>query len=295
MKIMTMSMVVGTDACNAKCPFCVSKMTGTECMPTDGYFLFGRNFQKAKDLALKNNVTTVLITGKGEPTLYPKQISECAFALREFPFIELQTNGIVLENWRYEDNPKILESWYMNGMTTISLSIVHYLKDRNAEILGGQHYNMNRLVTYLQSFGFLVRINCTMINGYIGSVATVKDMIRWCQEAKVDQLTLRPMTVPPISQNEEVSMWANSHNRRLNWETQKKIHEYISVNGNKLMTLPHGAEVFAFGDMTVCLSDCLTLAPDKDEIRQLIVYPNGRVAYDWVYDKASTLLPAEKK
>ena len=294
MKIMTMSMVVGTDACNAKCPFCVSKMTGTECIPTDGDFLFGRNFKKAKQLALSSGVTTVLITGKGESTLYPKQISACTLALKEFPFIELQTNGIVLEKWRYKDNPKILESWYMNGMTTISLSVVHYLKDRNAEIFGGQHYDIERLVAYLQSFGFLVRINCTMINGYIGSVATVDDMIGWCQEVVVDQLTFRPMTVPPISRNKEVSMWANSHNRKLDYKTQKKIHEYISVNGNKLMTLPHGAEVFAFGDMTVCLSDCLTLAPNTDEIRQLIVYPNGRVAYDWVYDKASTLLPAEK-
>jgi len=35
MKIQTMSVVVGTSACNAKCPFCVSSTTFTPDLPTN--------------------------------------------------------------------------------------------------------------------------------------------------------------------------------------------------------------------------------------------------------------------
>ncbi len=294
MKIMTMSMVCGTKRCNAKCPFCVSRMTGTESMSKDESFLFGRNFKKARDLALRNGVTTVLITGKGEPTIYPLQISSCVAKLREFPFIELQTNGLVLEQWRYEDYPKILESWYLNGLTTISLSVVHYKQSKNRKIYGSEHYSLSRLSAYLQLFGFLVRINCTMVGGYIDSVNKVKEIIRWCQNMNIDQLTLRPVTSPAVSQDQDAYNWVND-NHKPDWETSNQVDEYIHLNGNQLMTLPHGAKVFDFDGLTMCLSDCLTLAPNTDEIRQLIVYPNGRVSYDWVYDEASTLLPMEKE
>jgi len=95
MKIQTFSIVAGTEACNAHCPFCVSKMTGhTGAAPTTGDINF-RNLRKAVQLAKLGGCTTVLITGKGEPTLCPDEIQTYLIEVgREFPFIELQTNGL---------------------------------------------------------------------------------------------------------------------------------------------------------------------------------------------------------
>ena len=69
MKFRTFSIVVGNNACNAKCDFCVAKMTDQvnfKCKDIDH-----RVFNVACSLADKAGVTTALLTSKGEPTLFP--------------------------------------------------------------------------------------------------------------------------------------------------------------------------------------------------------------------------------
>ena len=75
MKIQSLSVVAGTKACDASCPFCISKMTGFSELPKEGQ-LNVTNFKKAIQLARIGGCETLLVTGKGEPTLYPKQITE---------------------------------------------------------------------------------------------------------------------------------------------------------------------------------------------------------------------------
>jgi len=98
MKISTMSVVVGTRACNASCPFCVSKMTPRMAELPATTDIPVRNLRKSLLFAERSGVSTILLTGKGEPTLYPDQVD---FYLREiarngrFPFVEMQTNGFL--------------------------------------------------------------------------------------------------------------------------------------------------------------------------------------------------------
>ena len=98
MKIQTFSIVAGSEACNARCPFCVSKMTVPHGIDLKEPEVNMRNFGKACRLAKMSGATTAMITSKGEPTLFPEQVTRYMEALRpfEFPFIELQSNGIVL-------------------------------------------------------------------------------------------------------------------------------------------------------------------------------------------------------
>ena len=95
MHFQTFSIVVGTRACNAHCPFCISKQTGLFGTPPTVNW---RNFHIDCNLAQKANTTTVLLTGKGEPTLYPDHITDTLNGLRDykFPLIEMQTNGILM-------------------------------------------------------------------------------------------------------------------------------------------------------------------------------------------------------
>jgi len=80
-----------------------------------------RNLKIACMLAEKSGATTCLITGKGEPTLYPDLITEYIEAVNDtFPFIELQTNGINLKKIKEET----LRRWYGLGLTTVCLSAV---------------------------------------------------------------------------------------------------------------------------------------------------------------------------
>ena len=73
MKIGTFSVVVGTAACDAACPFCVSKMTAQNAPASPE--INWRNFEIGCRFARDGGVSTMLLTGKGEPLIYPRQIT----------------------------------------------------------------------------------------------------------------------------------------------------------------------------------------------------------------------------
>ena len=127
MKIQTFSIVVGGNYCDAHCPFCVSKMTGTQ----DDTEVKWKNFQVASKFAKSCGVTTVLLTGKGEPSFYHGAVDRYLLELEpfEFPFIELQTNGLTLLN-----NEDWIKCWATHGLTAVSISVVHFSAMSNAEI-----------------------------------------------------------------------------------------------------------------------------------------------------------------
>lgn len=134
MKITTFSIVAGSLACNARCPFCVARMTPQNNIGTKEPEVNWRNFRKACLLAKQAGTTTVLITSKGEPTLFPDQITTFLEKLGEFdfPIIEMQTNGILIADGKIDD--ETLKRWYDLGLTTVAISIVHYDPKKNHEI-----------------------------------------------------------------------------------------------------------------------------------------------------------------
>jgi len=101
--VTTLSVLIGSRACNAKCPFCVSQMTPDCGIGIKEPVINWRNFDLSCRYAQKNDISTVMLTGKGEPTLFPNQITTVLSVLRgyDFPFKELQTNGIKLMEVEY--------------------------------------------------------------------------------------------------------------------------------------------------------------------------------------------------
>ena len=113
MKIQTFSIVTGTAACNACCPYCISKMTPKQGIAFEEPKVNWRNFNIGAKLAKQSGVTTAMITGKGEPTIFPEQISRYMDELQkyDFPFIELQTNGI-----SFHDKPQKYASFLKSSV-----------------------------------------------------------------------------------------------------------------------------------------------------------------------------------
>ena len=88
MKINTFTAVAGTPACDAKCPYCISKMTPKKAGLTKIKEINIRNFHIAAKLAEKSGASTMLITGKGEPMLsYPSVLTYCELGRQYFPVI----------------------------------------------------------------------------------------------------------------------------------------------------------------------------------------------------------------
>lgn len=285
MKIRTLSIVAGSEACNARCPFCVSKMTpplGVElCEPEVNW----RNFKKACRLAKDSGVTTAMLTGKGEPTLFPAQITKFLDAMAEFhfPMIELQTNGILLAE-KPEIYDKHLTDWYEKGLTTIAVSIVHYDPERNRRnyVPYKKHYiDLPALIKKLHGFGFTVRLTCIAVNGNIDSREELERLIAFTTENKVEQLTITPVNKPEDSGDGNFEVWQWTKNHHLTDNQKEDLMAYLEENGTRIMRLSHGAIVYDVKGQNVCLNNCLSVNPDSEELRNLIFFPDGHVRYYW--------------
>jgi len=287
MHVQTFSIVIGTKACNAQCPFCISKQTGFFGTPIKVNW---RNFAVACKLAQKAETTTVLLTGKGEPTLYPDHVTETLKALQsyDFPLIEMQTNGLTIAEGKVTD--ETLQTWYELGLTTIAISVVHWDAARNKEIYcpNGTHYDLAALIAKLQGIGFSVRVCAMFLNDFIDCPERVGQMIKFCKTNNVAQLTFRNITASEVTNNPAVTGWTRTH--ALRQSVLEEIVCHIHCNGTLLQHLMHGMDVYDVNGQNVCLGNCLTRDVDqKNEFRQLIFFPEGSLYWDWQYKGARIL------
>lgn len=285
MKIQTLSIISGGAACNASCPFCISQMTGKDISLTP---INKINFQKACRLAQINNITNVIITGKGEPLIYPDQITDFLKELKpyDFPVIELQTNAILLSEQPEKYEP-YLKEWFNLGLTFIAVSIIHFdtEKNRNNYIpLKKSYPDLQKLISRLHIFGYSVRLTCTLIKGGVDSVTEAKEMINKARNWEADQLTLRKVAAPDKSQNQAVYSWTKAH--ELTQENLDSIELYLQKNGTQIASFDYGGAIYDVSGQNVCFTNALTLNKNSESFRQAIYFPDGHVRFDWQYKGA---------
>ncbi len=295
MRIQTFSIVVGTRACNARCPFCVSKMTGFDEIPASRE-INTRHFDKAARFAQMAGTTTVLMTGKGEPTLYPAEITRYLDLLGrwQFPFIELQTNALELGRLARDGRSRVrgldlqaLEAWNRAGLNTIAISTVGVREGDNRAVYHEDYPDLAATIRFLHGLGFVVRLCVMMQRGCVDSPERLDEVLSFCRESKVEQLTARSIRRPRLTSDEGASSYVGE--RGLADGEIAAIRDWVRARGTLLMTLLHGAEVYDVGGQNLCLSDCLTIRGEAEDIRTLIFYGDGRLAYDWQYDGARLL------
>lgn len=292
MKFTTLSLIAGTEVCNARCPFCISRMTPLLGVSKRKQEVDWRNFHKAARLAQKGGADTVLITGKGEPTLFPEQISEYLEQLKEyeFPFIEIQSNGLLFVE-REEAYRSYLSQWYELGLTTIAVSMVHYDSARNREIYTPHrpsYPELSEIIGRIHAQHIGVRLACVLVHGYIDSGERMAELVKFARAQGVEQLSGRPVNMPGDSRDQEAAEWVRGH--RLTEEDVKSIRAFVDEEGTLLQRLPHGGEVYDVWGQNLCVTNSLTHGMSSDgEIRQLIFFPNGNVTYDWQFEGARLL------
>lgn len=281
MKTSTFSVVVGDDKCNANCPFCVSKMTGNASEIGFNRGRLAKACKIAKSAA--DGLLTTMLTGKGEPMLYPGQIGEILKVLDQqaMPLVELQTNGTLIDHWRY-----VMDNWKGVGLDLVCISIASPYPDISNEVMGIKgDYNYWDAVKILQEIGFSVRLNCTMTKQGLHTVKEFQDLMTKCWHAKVDQVTLREVDRPACCGPQ--ATWVDE-NKPVGFA--KKLSHCIEMRGGtRLLELTHGGVVYDLNGQNVCVSNCLTGSTNPDDTRQIIFFPDGRIAYDWRYEGARIL------
>jgi molybdenum cofactor biosynthesis enzyme MoaA len=301
MQIQTFSVLAGTAVCEAKCPFCVSKMTPDCGVTTKKININWDNFDDACRFAANGGVSTMLITGKGEPTLCPDDISEyIERGKKYFPFIELQTHGMNLLQPNRGCN-EYVHFWRKTGLNTISLSCVHYLLDRNKEIYSSNYNELEETVEFIHNNSMSVRLSCVGIKGYIDNIDDLLGFVEYCKVNKVEQFTWRPVSNDvnlselgewkndTKEQRRKRDVYENTNALLVSKENRIIIKEYFDKNATLVLELMHGAKVYSYQGQNVSISTCLTHEPDPTQIRQLIYFPDGHIRYSWTESGAIIL------
>lgn len=288
-KIQTLSLIAGTEACNARCPFCVSKMTPVMGVNMREEPINWERFKEVMGLAKEGNVDTVMITGKGEPTLFPGHVSGYLTKLDneersqgfQIGAKELQTNGILFERKREHYEP-LLSEWKEGGLGTIAISIVHFEADRNREIYlpySDSYIDLPSVIGFLHGFGFRTRLACILVNGFIDSPDKLDQLIEFARRNESEELTVRPVNKPEETRNDEVFNWIDQHHLE-EWQLDS-IANHLNKLGTVQKQFPYGATVYDVDGQNVCLTNSLTRDDGQSYMRQLIFYPSGRIATDW--------------
>lgn len=291
MKAHTFSIIVGTAACNAKCPFCVSKMTRSAAckVPT----INKRRLHTACRIVeqARDGTVGVMLTGKGEPLLYPDMITEYLgeLASYQFPLIDLQTNGVLVN--KMIDNG-MMEDWVTLGLTLVCLSIVHWEPYTSQNLMGinDGSFDFWQSVDRLHEAGLAVRLNCTLTRSGCGTLDDIDRMINMCRDHKVEQLTVREVEVPDYTDTQEARKVVKCAEAERPVGFAKQISCYLEMRGaTTLLKLPHGGIVYDDAGQNICVNNCLTSTTDPNDIRQVIYFPDGRIMHDWKYPGARIL------
>ena len=162
-------------------------------------------------------------------------------------------------------------------------------KGRNAEIFRpGKPYDLWALIPKLHDFGFAVRLNCTLIKGYVDNLEGLRQLVDRSRAAKVEQITVREVTRPAASESPDVAEYVDQHSvTGLGRQFQAAFAE--DATAAKLLELPHGAIVYDWNGQNICLGNCLTETKNPEDIRQLIFFPDGHLRYSWQYEGAIIL------
>jgi uncharacterized Fe-S cluster-containing radical SAM superfamily protein len=286
MRYHTFCVVAGSLACNARCPWCVAGMTPRNQVsavkaPTINEDVFAR----ACRIAEINQLDTARITSKGEPTIFPDQVTRYLELMQpsRFPFIEMQTNGILIAR-RKPVNDKHLEDWRRLGLTHMCISVVSTEAERNRLNYtphDGDYIDLPGLVADLHNYGFNVRLTLIMQRGDVDSGKKLAEFLAFARKHHVEQVTALPVNKPAKSRDDDLARAAEK--AALTDEQLASIQAFADEHGTVLATLPWGAKIYDVQGQNLCLSSCLTISPDVNESRQLIFLPPGRITTDWQY------------
>jgi MoaA/NifB/PqqE/SkfB family radical SAM enzyme len=263
MKANNLSISLPGKACNKDCPYCISKITTPI---NDNAELFERNLNKVKKFAEMCNVTSVSITGKGEPTL-SNRLTNIIKYFSEFP-VELQTNGI-----RIQEEARLPEVLYKAGLNTIAFSIdsfndIYELQETNKECC---------------KLGIITRATINITKSVVDRIESIDTLIDAAIENNFDQLSIRQVTIPTanIEDDNPAVKWIKENVDPNDYE---KFNKQIGKHPRafKIRTLPYGSILYDIDGLSVTSFDyCIQDNSSDDDIRSLIYQGDGHLYTSW--------------
>lgn len=266
MKANNLSVSIPNKGCNKNCKYCVSKMTGYG--KTD-YPNFLRKLSKAKKFADICNVTSVSITGKGEPLLDYNEISKVANVFKDFP-LEVQTNGLLFKK---------------------DLTLVSYLREIGIDVIAFSIDSFEEMLDFqivfdaISHLGMTVRLTVNLVPETYEK--TPLDYINLCRIFGITQLSFRKISIPTHRINTQESNKAAKYIKE-NID-EKKVEKFlaqykalIEYKATPIRELPYGASLKLINNVMVTYFDyCIQDNSKEDDIRSLIYHEDGHLSTSW--------------
>ena len=276
-----LSVVIGSLACNARCPFCISGMTPTAGMAAR-LVPFDQNYlREVAVFAAGRGVSQVLLTGKGEPTLWPSEIDACLATLAPYGFAhtDLQTNGLLVADGSIGSGA--LSGWRDLGLGLASISVAHHDPARNREVYTpyrGRYPELAEIVGPVHAAGLAARLSLVMVAGYIDDAPSFAGFLDTARAIGVEQVTARPVNRPAVSRSDSIGAYVDAH-----VPSPAGLAGIAALLSPYPVTsrLPGNGVVYDVDGLSVCLATSLTHEGPGEVHRQLIAYHDGSVATSW--------------
>jgi hypothetical protein len=284
-KIYSVSALVGTAACNANCSFCAAKSLRADA-PDDNSMPI--TFKSALRLSARYGGWSLSLTGSGEPTCSPDAITnalldynECKKEGAYFPNVNLFTNGIKFAD--YDFCRQYIPTWKSLGLTAIAVSIHDTTEEGQAQAYGIESYPIfPRIFGNISRFDLQCRATLLLRKGGIDTPKKYKEALNDLRDLGVYNVTSWWIAAQDGTYNEYSPGFLNRFRIKM-WlrNNTKKCHGHV-----------WGGGVFDYRGMMVRLTDYVTKHdPNKDFVRQLVVFQDGLVAYSWVKKGAICMMP----
>jgi MoaA/NifB/PqqE/SkfB family radical SAM enzyme len=237
--------------------------------------------KKVKEFARTLGVTSVSITGKGEPLLDFETVKEVITFFSEFP-IELQTNGIVIKN-----DQQLLVNLQDVGLNIIAFSI---------DTLQGL-YDLKEAINFALTLGLVVRITVNVTD--LLREEDLDTIISFVKENNIHQINFRNIISPTKCEENSTHQWIQQHAQAKIYGKKKDetlyesyIHQlfknYIK-NSFSIRKLPYGARIYDVEGISITHFDyCIQERNNDDDIRSIIFMEDGHLYTSWG-SKASLL------
>lgn len=275
MKANNLSIAIPNKGCDKLCHYCVSNMTGFTDANEE---LFEINLKKAKKMADTAGVTSVSITGKGEPTLNMNMVKRICEHFQEHP-IEIQTNGL-----RLAQSLDGVDQLCMAGVDIFALSM-----DKLSDF-----EDMKSVIERVHYMGRTVRVtmNVTDMLPHPKNFGFMNYMLK-CGEYNADQFSFRQITIPYGTDETATHIWIRQHAEN-NTYYEHLIAQFNDIQEREykyplIRILSYGAKLYDVGGISFTYFDyCIQDSAGIDDIRSLIYQEDGHMYTSWA-SKASRL------
>jgi len=270
MKAQNLTISIPANGCNKNCPYCISKITGL-CKSNFG--LMQRNINKVINAAKAAQVSSVMLTSKGEILLAPMTLTDGGEHIRQtnrfinqfkdFP-LEIQTNGKYLSTLnKLSESSYNLEEIDVFSFSTDSISQLKKLKS---------------VCKYLKKADKTSRA-CINITDMINPESNFNDVFKIVKKVGFDQMTLRKIVSPEFAKEASLSTdgknvveWIDEHATGTQYNCLKNQLRELLKNRKPERTMPYGLKIYDLEGVAVTYSDyCIQEENCDDDIRSLVL------------------------